>query len=404
MNTSAPKRIPPGKSRRQLLRPKHGTLAEIARGATVSESLEKQKPHLIGVNELLDAWVTLEEEKSAYGPYLKFLVEQEDVTDILINGADEIWIDGPNGLEQVEFKLGQESEITDLAVRLAAVCGKRLDDALPIVDGVLPDGVRLHAVIPPVAAKNTVISLRCPSKRTLKMKDLLKNGTIHPRLFPTLQAVVNRRQNFLISGATGSGKTTILTALLNSVSARERIVAIEEVAELKPQHPHFISLQERQENVQKSGGISLSELIKAAMRMRPDRIVLGECRGPEVREVLAAMNTGHSGSAGTVHANSISHIPARLISLGTLAQLSVDSITTQIIAGLDCFIHISRSYRSNRRWISGLGIPLLQEGRLQAKPVINISENGKFKVRPEFELLAEKLDLDKPATGSLDYS
>ncbi len=183
---------------------------------------------------------------------------------------------------------------------MASACGVRLDDASPIADGTLPGGVRLHAVLAPVSGSGTLISLRVLGTRRLGVADLEARGTLPGPVGPLLRGLVAARANVLISGATGSGKTTLLSAALSLVGVDERIVCIEEVPEIAPAHPHCVHLVEREPNIEGRGAITLPDLVRAAMRMRPDRLVLGECRGPEVRDVLTALNTGHDGGWATL--------------------------------------------------------------------------------------------------------
>ena len=232
------------------------------------------------------------------GVVLQPLLDDPAVTDVLVNGGGGVWVDRGDGLEVVPAAaraLGGAAAVRALATRLAAAAGQRLDDACPVVDGSLADGTRLHVILPPLAPEGPLISLRTQRRRAFTLAELVAAGTVAPALAPVLRALVTRRANVLVSGATGSGKTTLLAALLSLVPADERIVCIEESTELAPTHPHVVHLQTRRANVQSVGEVPLTELVRAAMRMRPDRMVLGECRGAEVREVLGALNTGHEG-------------------------------------------------------------------------------------------------------------
>src|SRR5690606_21851416 len=233
------------------------------------------------------------------GPLQRFL-DEPGVTDVLVNGPDDVWVDRGAGLERVDVALGGPEAVRALAVRLAAAGGQRLDDAAPVVDARLPDGTRLHAVVAPVCAAGAVISLRVLRTRTFGIADLVAGGTVPPAWEPLLRGLVARRASVLVSGGTGTGKTTLLAALLALVPPDERIVCVEEARELDPDHPHVVPLTARRPNVEGAGGVDLADLVRAALRMRPDRIVLGECRGAEVREVLMALNTGHEGGLATI--------------------------------------------------------------------------------------------------------
>ncbi len=216
------------------------------------------------------------------GPVIAPLLEDGEVTDVVVNGV-QVWIDRGAGMERIEDELESEEAARALAVRLAASCGQRLDDASPIVDGTFPSGVRLHAVIPPLSAEGTLISLRTHRARVFTLAELQAGGSVASEVARVVRRLVDRRANVLISGATGAGKTTFLNAMLSLIGAEQRILVIEESAELRPNHPHVIHLQVRKANVQGAGEVTMSDLVRAAMRMRPDRIVLGECRGAEVR-------------------------------------------------------------------------------------------------------------------------
>lgn len=287
------------------------------------------------------------------------LLEDPEITDVVVNGPSSVWVDRGNGMERVDIdpndgELTRAEGVRALAVRLAASCGQRLDDSSPIVDGTFPTGIRLHAVIPPLAAEGTLISLRTHKTRAMSLADMVAGGTMSPDLEPIVRALVASRANVIISGATGSGKTTFLNAMLSLVPPSERMLVIEESAELAPDHPHVVHLQVRRANIQDVGAVTMSDLVKAAMRMRPDRIILGECRGEEVRDVLSALNTGHDGGWATIHANSAEDVPARLVALGALANMSEATVAAQAASALDAVVHLTR--RDGRRRIDEVAV------------------------------------------------
>lgn len=228
----------------------------------------------------------------------------------------------------------------------------------------LGDGIRVHAVLPPVAASGTLISIRVPRARPPSF-DELESGGFFGEHAPLVRRLVAERSNLLVTGAGGSGKTTLLAALLSMAAASERIVLIEDVAELRVQHPHVVSLEARQPNLEGAGGIGLTRLVREALRMRPDRLVLGECRGEEVRELLAALNTGHDGGAGTLHANSLADVPARLEALGALAGLGPAAVARQAVSAIGAVLHVERTVaeRSGERSAERSGEPRLSTGR-----------------------------------------
>jgi pilus assembly protein CpaF len=273
---------------------------------------------------------------SGAGP-LTPLLEDPEVTDVLVNGV-QVWVDRGAGLTRTPLTLGSGEEVRRLAQRLAAGCGRRLDDGSPYVDARLADGSRLHAVLPPIATGGPYLSVRTFRLRARPLTELLADH--HAEL---LTAIVASRLSFLVAGGTGSGKTTLLNALLAAVSPRERIVIVEDAAELSPAHPHVVGLQARLCNVEGAGAVTLAELVRQALRMRPDRLVVGECRGVEVVEMLNALNTGHEGGAGTIHANSSAEVPVRLEALGLLGGLPVPALRSQVAAAFQVVLYLRRN-------------------------------------------------------------
>ncbi|MDQ1744930.1 MAG: pilus assembly protein CpaF, partial [Pseudonocardiales bacterium] len=267
----------------------------------------------LGRSELSDQ---LAAELTGAGP-LEELLAIPGVTDVLVNAPDQVWLDRGTGLERARIRFDSDAAVRRLATRLAAQAGRRLDDAAPFVDAVLPDGSRLHAILPPLVAHPT-LSLRVLARRSLALTELVRLATMPGELAELLAALVQARLTLLISGGTGSGKTTLLAALLATVSPSERIITIEDTAELAVSHPHVVALLARSANVEGAGAIELRELVRQALRMRADRLVVGEFRGAEIVELLAALNTGHAGGAATVHANSVADVAARLVALAAL--------------------------------------------------------------------------------------
>lgn len=314
----------------------------LARGAGLERALGEGAAPTTGAGGLARLNRHVRADVEGAGPMLQPLLETEGVTDVLV-GAGHTWIDRGRGLENIAEAALPEAQTRALAVRMAASCGRRLDDACPVVDATLPDGTRLNAVLPPLSADGTLICLRTKRRSAFTLGQLVEAGTVAPGLDSVLAALIEVRASCLITGATGTGKTTLLAALLGLVSATERIVCIEEAAELRPDHPHVLHLQERGDNVQGVGAVPMSALVRTALRMRPDRIVLGECRGPEVRDVLTALNTGHEGGWATLHANSPADVPARLTALGALAGLDETAVAAQAVSALDAVIHLRRS-------------------------------------------------------------
>lgn len=272
----------------------------------------------------------------------------ENVTDILVNGPDEVWVDDGGGLRRTRVRFESADAVRRLAQRLAAQAGRRLDAAVPYVDACLPGGARLHAVLPPVSPAGACVSLRLPPRRTFTLAELVRRGTLVPRGAALLRALVESRASFLVSGGTGTGKTTLLSALLSLVDPGERIVLAEDSPELRPDHPHVVRLQSRPANIEGSGEISLEVLVRQALRMRPDRLVVGEARGPEIVSLLAALNTGHEGGAGSLHANGAGDVPARVEALGCAAGLDRGAVHSQLAATGAVVVHLVRGAAGRR--------------------------------------------------------
>jgi pilus assembly protein CpaF len=268
------------------------------------------------------------------------------VTDILVNGDGSVWVDRGAGLQRVEEAAGLGPESTRrLAVRLAGLAGRRLDESQPWVDGLLPGGVRLHAVLPPLVDVGAHLSLRVPRQAGSRLADLEARGMFGAETATLLRQLVARRVSLLVTGGTGTGKTTLLGGLLAEVPGNERIVLVEDVRELSVAHPHTVRLQGRMPNVEGRGEVTLVDLVRQALRMRPDRLVVGEVRGAEVRELLAALNTGHEGGCGTVHANSPGDVVARFEALGALAGLGRDAVHAQLASAVQAVVHVRRDAR-----------------------------------------------------------
>ena len=271
------------------------------------------------------------------------------VTDVMVNGPADVWIDRGLGCERADIAFASPDEVRALAVRLASVAGRRLDDASPCVDARLPSGARLHAVLPPVADGCTLISIRAVRPAPFELDDLVASGMLGPDSAGMLLRLVRARASIVISGATGSGKSTLLATLLSLVDPRERLVIIEESGELAPAHPHVVRLVERRVNVEGAGAVTLADLVRQSLRMRPDRIVLGECRGAELREVVTAYNTGHRGGMTTIHANGAADLPSRFAALGALAGMTDRAIHRHAAAAFDAVVHLERPGGGPRR-------------------------------------------------------
>jgi pilus assembly protein CpaF len=296
------------------------------------------------------------------------LVEDPEVTDVFVNGPAQVWVDRGAGAEPRAALSLTASALRDLAVRLIALGGRHVDEATPCVDVRLHDGIRIHVVLPPISPGGTLLSIRLPRLRRLDLEELEREGLFDRVRLDAVVGLVSRRVNLLVTGAAGSGKTTLLSAMLAEAAPTDRIIAIEDVAELQVAHPHFISLEARQANLEGAGEVGLARLVREALRMRPDRLVLGECRGAEVCELFAALNTGHDGGAGTLHANSLEDVPARLEALGALAGLGVIAVARQAVSAIGAVLHLER--RDGVRRLAALGrFTVDADGRLRAEPM-----------------------------------
>ena len=295
----------------------------------------------LGGTSLLNLSGRLHDELTGPGP-LAALLADPMVTDVVVNGPSEVWVDRGAGMARTDVTFPDPDGVRRLAQRLAASCERRLDDAHPFVDARLADGTRLHAVLPPVAVGGPYLSLRTFRHRAFGLDELVANGCLTAPAARLVAAVVRARLAYLVTGGTGSGKTTMLASLLSLVASHERIVIVEDAAELRPSHPHVVALQARTSNVEGAGAITLRDLVRQAMRMRPDRLVIGECRGSEIVDLLGALNTGHEGGAGTLHANTAADVPARLEVLGLLGGLPRSALHAQVAAGLQVVLHMGR--------------------------------------------------------------
>lgn len=307
----------------------------------------------LGAAGVADLSADLRREVLGAGP-LEPLLADPAVTDVLVNGLDGVWADRGEGLEREEVRFSDADAVRRLAVRLATLAGQRLDDACPWVDGLLPGGVRLHGILPPLVADGAHLSLRIPRRVSPDLAALQGWGMFGADGAEVLRAIISRRVSFVITGGTGSGKTTLLGAMLQAVDPGERIVLVEDTRELAVDHPHVVRLQGRAANVEGRGEVTLATLVRQSLRMRPDRLVIGEVRGAEVREMMAALNTGHEGGASTLHANAIADVPSRFEALGALAGLPADAVHAQLASAIAVVIHLARV--EGRRRVREIGV------------------------------------------------
>lgn len=347
----------------------------------------------VGDATVLAVHEALRAESVGLGP-LEPLLRVPGVTDILVNGASGVWVDRGAGLESASAVVpavtgfADEAAVRRFAQRLAAAGGRRLDDASPTVDTRLPDGVRFHAVLAPIARPGTIVSLRVPHRLGLSLDDLAARGALSSPALALVRRVLEARVAFLVSGGTGAGKTTLLAAMLAAVDPAERLVVVEDAAELQPAHPHVVAMEARPANLEGVGEVSVRALVRQALRMRPDRLVVGEVRGGEVVDLLAALNTGHDGGCGTLHANSAADVPARVEALALAAGLGREAVHSQLASAVGAVLHIARA--PERRLVE-VGVPVQEPGGLvRIETAVRFEASGAVE-GPAAALLAERL-------------
>ncbi|WP_240808864.1 TadA family conjugal transfer-associated ATPase [Microbispora catharanthi] len=359
--------------------------------AQVAAALRAERA-VLGDAEILAVARTLRAHLIGAGP-LEALLAEPGVTDVLVNGPREVWVDDGDGLRRTGVTFPGDDEVRRLAQRLAAAAGRRLDDACPYVDARLAGGVRLHAVLPPIAAEGTCLSLRLPSRRAFTVEELAAEGGA-----AVLRAIMAARLAFLVTGGTGTGKTTMLSAMLSLAGPAERLLLVEDSAELQPLHPHVVRLEARPPNLEGAGGVGLRDLVRQALRMRPDRLVVGEVRGAEVVDLLAALNTGHEGGCGTLHANNAADVPARLEALACAAGLSREAVHSQIAAALDLVIHLVREAGGGRRRVSEICVlERGPSGLVTAAAALTFDPDGRACRGPSFEALRARCPASWPS-------
>ena len=378
------------------VRERLATESATLRPTAMAAAIRAESGGMLGDADVLSNLRLVETELTGAG-ILEPLLRAEGTTDVLVSAPDQVWVDDGNGLRRSEIRFSDEASVRRLAQRLAASAGRRLDDAQPWVDAQLNYAgtgrytVRLHAVLPPVAVAGTCVSLRVLRPATQDLAALAAAGAIGPQAMQLVSDIISARLAFLVSGGTGAGKTTLLAAALGAVADRERIVCVEDAAELAPKHPHLIRLVARGINIEGAGEITLRQLVRQALRMRPDRIVVGEVRGAEVVDLLAALNTGHDGGAGTVHANSPAEVAARLEALAALGGLDRAALHSQLAAAVQVVLHVSRGSRG--RCLSEIAV--LQrdpDGWVRALPVWHVDRGLQRGAELLGQLIAERCE------------
>jgi pilus assembly protein CpaF len=310
-----------------------------------------------------------------HGP-LERLLADDTITEIMVNGPFDIWIERQGRLYETGVRFNDDSHLRRIINKMVAQVGRRIDESSPMVDARLPDGSRVNAIIPPLSLTGPLVTIRKFSKKRLDLNDMVRLGTLSTETVEFLQRCIRAQLNILVSGGTGSGKTTLLNAMSTAIPDSDRIVTIEDAAELRLNQRHVLRLESRPKNIEGEGEIPIRELVRNSLRMRPDRIIVGEVRGPETLDMLQAMNTGHDGSLSTVHANSPRDALARLETMVLMAgfELPVRAIRSQVSAALDMIVHLERLEDGSRRVTS------ITEVQRMESDVITLQELFCFKV------------------------
>jgi len=285
-----------------------------------------------------------------YGP-IQPLLDRDDITEVMVNGPYQVYVERNGKLCLTDVKFIDDKHVMYIIERIVAPLGRRIDEASPMVDGRLPDGSRVNAIIPPLSLNGPVLTIRKFRREPFTINDLIRFGTLTPEVAQFLEAAVVARLNIIVSGGTGSGKTTLLNVLSSFIPANERVITIEDAAELQLRQPHVVRLEKRPPNIEGKGGVSIRDLVINSLRMRPDRIVVGEVRGGEALDMLQAMNTGHDGSLTTVHSNSPRDTLSRIETMVLMAgfDMPVRAIRQQIASAIDLIVHVERMRDGVRR-------------------------------------------------------
>jgi pilus assembly protein CpaF len=319
----------------------------------------------------------IEDEVMGLGP-LEPLLADPSVSDILVNGAHQVYIERAGKLESTDVHFNDDAHLLNIIDRIVSKVGRRIDESMPMVDARLQDGSRVNAIIPPLAIDGPVLSIRRFGRDTLTMEDLIRFGSVSPAIVELLRAIVLARLNVMISGGTGSGKTTLLNVMSFYIPERERIITIEDSAELQLRQPHVVRLETRQINVEGRGQITQRDLVRNSLRMRPDRIVVGEVRGAEALDMLQAMNTGHDGSLTTVHANSSRDALSRIETMVAMSgvQFPIAALRSQIASAIDVIVHMERHEDGCRRVTSVQEINGMESDTIVMSEIFTFTRSG----------------------------
>jgi len=385
--------------------PRNTLKAEVAK--LVSEIATEQRIQLNEIEETALA-TELTDDMVGLGPLEPFL-EDDDITDVLVNGPFDVFVERRGKLEKTGARFRDAQHLVGVAQRIAAAIGRRIDEASPMVDARLADGSRVNIVLPPLVLNGGTISIRKFPKRALTLDAMVRQNNLSPDMAQLLQSAARSRLNILISGGTGSGKTTLLNAVSQYIDTTERIISIEDAVELRLQQPHVVQMETRPPNIEGAGHIPQRELVRNALRMRPDRIIVGEVRGPEAFDMLQAMNTGHDGSMTTVHANTPRDALYRIENMVMMANLSLPlkAIRMQVASALNLIVHIERMRDGIRRVLNVSEIAGMEGDIITARELFTFRYVGEkrdgtidgvfesTRMRPDFVTRAARYGLDR---------
>jgi len=340
----------------------------------IVESLHEQIPDSMDL-EVLERNVL--NESVGLGPLEQFL-DDPDISEIMVNNHREIFVEKHGRLERSRFRFSSDQTVYSVIERIITPLGRRIDESSPIVDARLKDGSRVNAIIPPLALKGPSLTIRKFPKHRLDFADLVASGSIDQGMVDFLDVCVRMRKNIIVSGGTGSGKTTLLNVLSNFIPETDRIVTIEDAAELKLIQPNLVALESRPPNLEGKGSVPIRDLVRNALRMRPDRIIVGECRGGEALDMLQAMNTGHDGSLTTIHANNPRDVVSRLEVLVLMAgmELPVLAIREQLASAVDLIIQQTRYHCGSRKVSRITEVVGVESGTVQLQDIFLFDQNG----------------------------
>jgi pilus assembly protein CpaF len=340
--------------------------------AILQPMLNQEEPLPVNLNRQLLVEELLS-EAMGLGP-LDALLKDPSITEIMVNGAEHVFVERQGRIELTGYSFSTDDAVRHIIDRIVSPIGRRIDEASPMVDARLPDGSRVNAVIPPLSLVGPAITIRKFGKRRFTPEDLIAQGSISRSMLSFLQICIEHRKNIVVSGGTGSGKTTLLNVLSSLIPSAERIVTIEDSAELRLDHSNLIALESRPANVEGKGAVSIRDLVKNSLRMRPDRIIVGEVRGGEALDMLQAMNTGHDGSLTTLHSNSARDIFSRLEVMSLMAgiDLPIQALREQISSAVDIVVHQSRFSNGQRKVTSILEVTGLEGGRIQSQEIFHL--------------------------------